>query len=159
MRIISEVRTKRAGEQTKEAYKARVHRLWGGWRRWACWICRWASQGAIQQQPRTMWKLVTDSGARLLLHTADDYRQWTQSTSESQNSRSWKGPQEIDKSNLPAKAGTLQQVTQVGIQIGLDNLHRRRLHNLSRQPTPVLHHSYHKEVLLHVCMELPMFKL
>lgn len=28
----------------------------------------------------------------------------------------------------PANAGTLQQVTQIGIQMGLKHLHRRRLH-------------------------------
>ena len=55
------------------------------------------------------------------------------------------GPQEID-SNRPAKAGTLQQVTQVGVQMGLEYLHRR-LHNFSGQAVPVLRHSYHKEVL------------
>ena len=32
---------------------------------------------------------------------------------ESQNCGGWKGPQEILESNSPAKAGTLQQVTQV----------------------------------------------
>jgi len=31
----------------------------------------------------------------------------------------------------PAKAGTLQQVTQVGIQMDVEYLHRRRLYNLS----------------------------
>ena len=41
----------------------------------------------------------------------------------------------------PAKAGTLQQVTQVGIQMGLEYLHRR-LHNLSAQPVLVLCHPY-----------------
>ena len=35
----------------------------------------------------------------------------------------------------------------------LEYLQRRRLHNLSGQPAPVLHHPYLKEVLLHVCME------
>ena len=34
-------------------------------------------------------------------------------------------------------------------------LHRSRLHNIS---APVISHPYHKEVLLHVCMELPMHK-
>jgi len=32
---------------------------------------------------------------------------------ETQNHRGWKEPQEILESNSPAKAGTLQQVTQV----------------------------------------------
>jgi len=35
---------------------------------------------------------------------------------------------------------------------------RRRLHHLSGQPVPVLHHPYCKEVLPRVCMELLTFK-
>ena len=68
------------------------------------------------------------------------------------NHRGWKGPQEIFKSNPPANTGSLQYVTQVRIQMGLEYLHRRRLHYLSEQPVLVLHHPYCKEVLLHVCM-------
>jgi len=40
----------------------------------------------------------------------------------------------------PAKAGPLDQVAQVGAQGGLECLHRRRLHDLSWQPVPVLCH-------------------
>jgi len=40
----------------------------------------------------------------------------------------------------PAKAGFLQQVAQVGIQMGLEYLQRRELHNLSGQPDPVVCH-------------------
>jgi len=40
---------------------------------------------------------------------------------------------------LPAKAGTLQQVTEVGIHTGVKHLHRR-LHRLSGQPVPMLSH-------------------
>ena len=47
----------------------------------------------------------------------------------------------IIKSNPPAKAGTLQWVTQLGVQTGLEYLHRIRFHNLSRQhssaPSPL----------------------
>ena len=43
-----------------------------------------------------------------------------------------------DKSNLPAKAGTLLWVAQVGIQTGLKHLQRMRLHHLSGQLVPVL---------------------
>lgn len=32
----------------------------------------------------------------------------------------------------------------------------RRLYNLSGQSVPGLHHPYHKEVLIDVCLELPM---
>jgi len=76
---------------------------------------------------------------------------------ESQNYRGWKGPEEIIESNTTAKAGSLQQVAQEGVQMGLEYPHRR-LHNLSGQPVPVLYHPYCKEVLLHVSTELPMFK-
>jgi len=57
----------------------------------------------------------------------------------------------------PAKASTLQLVTQVGVQLGLEYLPRRRLHNLSGQPVPVLHHPYCIKVLLRVCKEPAMF--
>jgi len=77
---------------------------------------------------------------------------------ESQNYRFWKGPQEIIESNTPANAGTLQQVAQVGTEMGLEYLHRRRLHNISGHPVPVLHHPSHKEVFPYFCMELPVFQ-
>ena len=38
----------------------------------------------------------------------------------------------------PAKAGSLEQVSQECIQVGFEYLQRRRLHNLSGQPAPVL---------------------
>jgi len=50
-----------------------------------------------------------------------------------QNYRGWKGLLEIIKSR-PVKAGFLQQVAQVGVQMDLEYLLRRRLHNLSGQP-------------------------
>ena len=60
---------------------------------------------------------------------------------ESQNCRGWKGPLEIIKFNPLAKAGSLQQVAQVGIQVGLESYLQRRLHHLSGQPVTVLCHS------------------
>ena len=63
---------------------------------------------------------------------------------ESQNCRGWNGPQEITESNPPAIAGTLQQVIQVGVQTGLEYLHRRRCYHLPGQPVPVLRHPHHK---------------
>ena len=42
--------------------------------------------------------------------------------------------------------------------MGLEYLHRRSLHTLSGQPVSVLQHPCHKEVLLHVSTELPMFQ-
>jgi len=62
------------------------------------------------------------------------------------------------KVHPPAKAGSLQQVAQVGDQKGLEYLRRRILHNLSGHPVPVLHHPNHTEVFLHVSTELCMFK-
>ena len=59
-----------------------------------------------------------------------------------------------DQVQSPAKAGSLQQVAQVGIQTSLDYLHRRRLHNLSGQSLPVFCRSDSKEVLLCISMEL-----
>jgi len=56
-----------------------------------------------------------------------------------QNCGGWKGPQGVIESNPSAKAGALQQVAQIGIQVGLEYLHRRRVHNLFEQPVPVLH--------------------
>ena len=41
---------------------------------------------------------------------------------KSQNHRGWKEPQEI-KPNLPAKAGTLKYVAQVGVQVSLEYHH------------------------------------
>ena len=67
------------------------------------------------------------------------------------------GTSSDQESNLSAKAGSLQQIAQVDIQTGLEYLYRKRLCNASGQPVPVLHHTYCEEVLLHVCMELPMF--
>ena len=46
-----------------------------------------------------------------------------QGTSKSQNCRGWKRLQEFIESNRPAKAAFLQQVTQAGIQMGLQHLH------------------------------------
>ena len=63
----------------------------------------------------------------------------------------------IITSNPPAKAGTLQEVTQLDIQMGLEYIHSSSLHNLSRHPVPVFHHLYHK-VLPRACMELPVFR-
>jgi len=55
---------------------------------------------------------------------------------DSQNCRVWKWPLKIMESNLPAKAGSLQQVAQTGIQMGLQYLQRKRRHHLSGQPVP-----------------------
>ena len=80
-------------------------------------------------------------------HRWQFFKNWAgKQTAELQNFRGWKGLQEITES----KEGIQQYVGQVGIQLGLEYLNRRRLHNLSGQPVPVLHHLYHKECLPHV---------
>lgn len=56
------------------------------------------------------------------------------------NCRSLKQPLEI-KSYSPAKVDSVPQVAQVGVQIGLESLRRRRLHNLTGQSFPAFCHS------------------
>lgn len=48
------------------------------------------------------------------------------------------------------KVGSLRKVVNVGIQVGLEYLHRRRLLSLLGLPYPVLCHSQSKEVFSHV---------
>jgi len=43
------------------------------------------------------------------------------------------------------KQGHLQQAAQDLVQVGLEYLQRRRLHNLPRQPVPVLRHPQREE--------------
>ena len=76
---------------------------------------------------------------------------------ESQNFRGWKGPLKIHQSNPPAKAGSLEQVTQKSIQVSFKCLQRRRLHHLSKQPVPLLCKPPSK-VFPHVHMELPVLQ-
>ena len=57
-----------------------------------------------------------------------------------------------------AKQGHLQQAAQDLVQAGLEYFQRRRLHNLSGQPVPVLCHPQREEVLCHVQTELPMLQ-
>ena len=55
----------------------------------------------------------------------------------------------------PCKAGSLQQV---GVQVGLEYLQRRRIHSPWGQPVPVLRHPYCEEVPSHIGAELPMLQ-
>jgi len=57
---------------------------------------------------------------------------------------------------LLPKQGHLQQAAQDLVQVGLEYLQRKRLHNLPGQPVLVLHHPQREEVLPHVQTELPM---
>jgi len=54
------------------------------------------------------------------------------------------------------KQGHLQQAAQDRIQVGLEYLQRRRLHNLPGQPALALSHPQSEEVLPHVQLELPL---
>jgi len=62
-----------------------------------------------------------------------------------------------DPTPLP-KQDHLEKAAQDLVQVGLEYLQRRRLHNLSGQPVPVLHHPQSEEVLPHVQMELPVLQ-
>jgi len=59
---------------------------------------------------------------------------------------------------LLLKKGHLQQAEQDLVQVGLEYLQRRRLHNLPGQPVPVLHHPQREEILPHVQTELPVLQ-
>ena len=54
------------------------------------------------------------------------------------------------------KQGHLQQAAQDLVQVGLEYLQRRRLHNLPGQTVPELRHPQREEVLPHVQTELPV---
>jgi len=56
------------------------------------------------------------------------------------------------------KQSHLEQAAQDLVQMGLEYLQRRRLHNLFGQPVPVLRHPQTEEVLPHVQLELPMLQ-
>ena len=57
---------------------------------------------------------------------------------------------------LLLKQGHLHQAAQDLVQVGLEYLQRRRLHNLPGQPVPVLRHPQREEVLPHVQTKLPV---
>jgi len=59
---------------------------------------------------------------------------------------------------LLPKQGHLQQAAQDLVQMGLEYLQRRRLHNLPGQPVPVLHHPQREEVPPRVQTELPVLQ-
>jgi len=59
---------------------------------------------------------------------------------------------------LLPKQGLLEQVAQELVQVGFEYLQRRRIHNLSGQPAPVLCYPQSEEVLPHVQLELPMLQ-
>ena len=69
------------------------------------------------------------------------------------------GRSSVSYSSTPLpKQGHLQQAAQDFVQVGCEYLHRRRIHNISGQPVPVLCHWQGKEVLPHVQLGLPMLQ-
>ena len=73
---------------------------------------------------------------------------------ESQNGRGYGS----SSPTLLPKQGHLQQAAEELVQVGLEYLQRKRLHNLPGQPVPVLRHPHREEVLPHVQVELPMLQ-
>ena len=65
---------------------------------------------------------------------------------------------ESSSPTLLPKQAHLQQAAQDRLQVGLEYLQRRRLHNLPGQPVPVLRHPQREEVLPHVQTEPPMLQ-
>jgi len=74
---------------------------------------------------------------------------------ESQDHRCWKESMEIIIVQQPAKAGSLQWVTQESVQVSCEYLRTRRLHHLSGQLVPVPCHLQSKVVFPPVRTELP----
>lgn len=75
----------------------------------------------------------------------------------------WKGLQEIKpnplETHIPySRSKRTHRNTQEGVQRGLEYLQKKRLHNLYRQPVPVLHQPQSKKFLPHVQMELSVFQ-
>jgi len=87
-------------------------------------------------------------------------RQWQcRDKTSSQNHRMVGVRRDLCGSSSPTtlpKQGHLQQAAQDLVQVGLEYLQKRRLHNLPGQPVPVLRHPQREEVLPHVQMKLPL---
>lgn len=73
---------------------------------------------------------------------------------ESQNGRGWQGPLGATWSNPLLKHGHSEQIAQVAFE----DLQEWRLHNLSGQPVPVLHHMHSREVPPGIQREPPVFQ-
>jgi len=56
------------------------------------------------------------------------------------------------------KHGCLQQAAKDLVQVGLECLQRRRIHNLSGQPVPMFNHLQSDEFLPHVQTQLPVLQ-
>ena len=81
--------------------------------------------------------------------------------SSSQNHRMFGVGRDLCGSSSPAslpKQGHSEQAAEDLVQVGLEYLQRRRLHNLSEQPVLVRRHPQSEEVLPHVQTELPVLQ-
>ena len=81
---------------------------------------------------------------------------WIYLASQLQNHRILGVGRDLCGSSSPTplpKQGHLQQAAQDLVQVGLEYLQRRRLHNLPGEPIPVLRHPQREEVLPHVQTE------
>jgi len=83
---------------------------------------------------------------------------------ESQNGLGWKGPQGSWISTPPARQGhppphLLDQVAQGPIQLGIEHLQGRDIHNLSGQPIPAPHRSPGKELPPNIQPKSSLFEL
>jgi len=94
-----------------------------------------AKQWSLQPMPCLLLPLALPGGAVLWMVSRGGRNHRIK---ESQNVRDWKGPLGIPQSNLLQKQGHLEQAAQHRVQVGLEYLQRRRLHNLPGQPEPCL---------------------
>jgi len=81
--------------------------------------------------------------------------------SESQNHRMFGVGRDLCGSSSPIplpKQGHPEQAAQDRVQVGLEYLQRRRIHNLPGQPGPGLRYPQREEVLPPVQMELPLLQ-
>lgn len=100
-----------------------------------------------------IWRLCSSSNDQSVVHspTCLPQRRLFPSTIQSQ-----KALLKITEPKPAAGAGSLQHVTQQGIQMGLEYLHKRRLHHLPGQAVPALLHPHSKEVMscFYVCINI-----
>lgn len=69
----------------------------------------------------------------------------------------WKGPSEVLQSNPSAIKVSLEQISWESIQVRFEYYQRKRLHNLSGLPIPVLCNPQNRGVFPHDHMEHRMF--
>ena len=128
---------------------------WAGWESWGCPHRRGApALGSFLQPPLDpLWQLhvLPVLGAPEL-----DIGPWVGSHQSGVDHRMLGVGRDLCGSSSPTPLPN--QTAQDLVQAGLEYLQRRRLHNLPRQPVPVLRHPQREEVLPHVQMELPMLQ-